>query len=72
MEIDNKDPKIDEIYRLVKENHKTLQKMRKAQKWRNVLTVIYWLIILGIAGASYYFAQPYLEDLLSTYNNILG
>ena len=55
---------------LTKENHTMLAKMRRGQIWASIFRVVYWLIILGAGVASYYFLQPYLQQLFETYTKI--
>jgi len=67
----NRDPKLDEIYRLVKENNETLQKMRRSQKWSNIFRLFYWIIVLGLGVGVYVYLEPYLKGVLDTYGSVL-
>jgi uncharacterized protein YjgD (DUF1641 family) len=63
--------KIDEIYDLVKENNKILRSMHRKQVLGQIMTFFYWLVILGLAGWSYYMLKPYLDKYMSMYQNIM-
>jgi hypothetical protein len=63
--------KIDEILDLTKENNRILRSMHRRMLWSQIFTFIYWLIILGVAGWSYYVFQPYLMKYIGSYENIM-
>jgi hypothetical protein len=64
--------KLDELLELSRENNKILRAMKRRAVWNQVMTIIYWLIILGVAGWSYYIIQPYLVKYLTAYESIMG
>jgi len=64
--------RLDRIEKIVSDNNRMLAKMRKAQKNAAYMRVIYWLIFIVIAIASWYFIQPYLASLGNTYSSITG
>ena len=63
--------KIDEILDLTRENNRILRSMHRRMLWSQIFTFLYWLVILGIAGWSYYFFQPYLTKYLHSYETIM-
>ncbi len=63
--------KIDEILDLTRENNRILRSMHRRMLWSQVFTFLYWLVILGIAGWSYYFFQPYVVKYLHSYEVIM-
>ncbi len=63
--------KIDEILDLTKENNRILRTMHRRMLWSQIFTFLYWLIILGVAGWSYYFFQPYLTKYMRSYETIM-
>lgn len=69
METEEKD-KLDELLDLTRENNKILRSMHRRQVWGQILTVFYWLVILGIAGWAYVYFQPYIEQYMSAYKTI--
>jgi hypothetical protein len=66
MDQDIKD-RLDRIEKLASDNNRILAKMRRAQKNAAYRTGIYWLIIIIIAIASFYFVMPYLTQLGASY-----
>ena len=62
---------IEKTLRLAEENNRILKKMRRALRWGSFFRFIYWAIIIGTAVGAYYFIQPLLEPLMSTFQNII-
>ena len=62
--------RLADIEELARENHSMLVKMRRGQVLASIFRAIYWLIVLGAGVASYYFVQPYINDILATYQKI--
>ncbi|HEY4515276.1 MAG TPA: hypothetical protein VJJ22_03965 [Candidatus Paceibacterota bacterium] len=60
----------EEILKLLKENNEILRSIRRRQHWQTAMSVLYWLIIGGVALASYHFLQPYLQTMLDTYSKV--
>ncbi len=61
---------LEDTYDLSRENNKMLKKMHRTAVWGNIFRVIYWVIIVGASVGAYYYFQPVLEGLLSTYEGI--
>ena len=61
--------KIDELLKLERENNRILHKMRRSMVWSSIFTFLYWLVILGGIGASYYYLQPYVIKYWNTYQS---
>lgn len=64
--------RLGEIEKLSRENNAILHKLRRAQMWASLMRVLYWLIALGIAAATYVWLEPYLKTLMDTYANLSG
>lgn len=62
--------RLKKLEKLVEENNRMLHKMRRAQIIGGVLRVLYWVIIIGFAVGAFYFVQPYLDGIYSTYSGI--
>lgn len=71
METEDRD-KLDELLDLTRENNKILRSMYRRQVWGQVMTVLYWLVILGVAGYAYIYFQPYVAKYMSAYKTIMG
>lgn len=63
--------KIDELLELVKENNRILRAMYRKQVLGQVMTFLYWMIIIGAAGWAYYYTKPYLDQYIDMYQNIM-
>lgn len=63
--------KLNTLLELTKENNRILRSMHRRMLWSQIFTIIYWLVILGVMGWSYYYLQPYFEKYLSTYQSIM-
>ena len=68
---DSEYSKLGEILELTRENNRILRSMHRRMMWSQVFTFVYWLLILGVMGWSYYFLQPYLTKYLTTYQHIM-
>ncbi len=67
---------LDKSVALSEENNKMLHSMMRSMRIQRIMTIIYWLFIIGSAAGAYYFIQPYLGDLINVYgggaNSILN
>jgi len=63
---------LEEAASLAKENNKILKQMRRSARIGRVLHALYWLVIIGIAVASYYFLQPYIQKTNEAYDEARG
>jgi hypothetical protein len=67
------DREMKELLELTRDNNKLLRKMRRHAIFGNVTRLIYWAIIFGVPVVLYYyFLQPYLGDLMNTYDSVKG
>ena len=64
--------RLDRIEKLAQENNHMLHKLRRAQMWASLMRVLYWLIALGVAAATYVWLEPYLKTLIDAYANLSG
>ena len=58
------------ILELIKENNKILHSMQRSARFGSFLRVLYWSLIIGSMIGSYYFIQPYIDQLLRVYKDI--
>lgn len=61
---------LNKTFELVEDNNKMLRKMRRAQTWSLIFTILKWLIITGLAVGIYYFFQPLLVQLSEIYSGL--
>lgn len=72
------DQEIEELKELVRHNtkiteetNKMLHKMQRQARWSMVLRTVWWLTILGVTGAVYYYLLwPYIEQIQEMYRAI--
>lgn len=62
---------IDELLELVKENNRILRSMHRKQVFGQIMTFLYWMVIIGVAGWAYYYTKPYLDQYIDMYQNIM-
>lgn len=55
------------IEKLVADNNRILNKMRQSQKNAVYRRAIYWVIIIIMTIASFYFIEPYISSLGAAY-----
>lgn len=48
---------------LVEDNNKILKGLRRSQRWATFTRLVYWGIIIAVAVGSYYFIQPYVDQV---------
>ncbi|MEX0934962.1 MAG: hypothetical protein WDZ70_01395 [Candidatus Paceibacterota bacterium] len=56
-----------ETKRLIEENNELLHKMHSAQVRGKIYRFIYWIVIIALALAAFYFVQPYIEQVRNMY-----
>jgi hypothetical protein len=70
------DPKEEELltetYKIEKENNKMLHTIYNNMWWGRIFRIFYWAVILVLMVGSYYYAQPYIDKFLATYNQVSG
>ena len=59
-----------DIAEQVAENNKILRKLRSKARWGTVIHALYWIVIIGLSVGSYYFIQPYMDQLLKVYSGL--
>lgn len=58
---------LEETLALARENNKMLHTIRRSMLWARVMSVLYWVVIIGIAFGTFYFIQPYIDQLSNIY-----
>jgi hypothetical protein len=65
---------LDKTYKLVKENHAMIRKVRGHQKREAILKFIKFVIIIGLGVGALYYLQPYIDrvqQLIGQLNSIV-
>jgi hypothetical protein len=55
---------------LAEDNNKILHSMKRSMFWARVMSVLYWILIIGISVGAFYFVQPYLDQVMKTYGSV--
>jgi len=58
---------LEETYSLTKENNAMLSSIKRSMLWARVVTVVYWIAIIGVSVGAFYFVQPYIDQLMEIY-----
>ena len=61
---------LDKILEITKENNKILCSMQRSARIDRFFKIIYWALILGSLFGTYYYIQPYIDQLLKLYNKV--
>lgn len=59
---------LEETFELAKENNEMLQSMKRSMQMARVMSILYWVFIIGSAVGAYYFIQPYVEQVTNIYS----
>jgi len=59
-DVKSDEKKLGEILEMVKENNRILRKIRRGAVVGTFLSILYWVIIIGISVGAYYYIKPYL------------
>lgn len=66
----NIEAEIAQIKSMVEENNKILKKIHTAGRWSMILGFIKWIVYITLIIGSYALIQPYLTQMIDTYNGI--
>lgn len=63
---------LEDTFQLAQENNQMLRKIRKVQKWGTFWSGFKVLLIVGIALGSFYFLEPYVNNIVNIYHSVYG
>lgn len=52
---------------LAEENNDMLHAMRRSMRLARIMSIFYWVFIIGSAVGAYYLIQPYVDGISSAY-----
>lgn len=52
-----------ETHDLAEENNKLLRSLRRSRRIGIIMSVLYWVVIIGVSVGAFYFIQPYIDFL---------
>ena len=53
--------------KLAEENNDILRSIRRSMRLARIMSIIYWVVIIGSAVGAYYLIQPYIESITGLY-----
>lgn len=53
---------------LEEENNDMLHAIRRSMRLSHIMSVIYWLFVIGSLVGAFYFIQPYFDKVMEFYN----
>lgn len=59
---------LEHTLKLVEENNKMLRRVRGVQKRAALMSLLYWIFIIGAAIGAFYFIQPYINKVEQIFN----
>ena len=69
--MDSRDRKtLERVLKLSEENHRMVKKLYRSWIWGKIITVVYWLIVIGVGFGAYYFLQPYIEGIKDLFSGL--
>lgn len=57
---------------LAEENNRMLNSMHRSMKLARIMSILYWVFIIGSAVGAYYLIQPFIEALGGIYGGAQG
>ncbi len=60
---------LNKILETTEENNKMLRSVTRSIKISRIMSAVYWIFIIGSAVGAFYLIQPYIEALMSVYEN---
>src|SRR3989338_9321525 len=61
---------VEKDLKLNAETNQMVHQIRRSARWGVFFQALYWLLILGVLGASYYYISPYISKIFDVYQNI--
>ena len=61
--------KLDDMYKLVQENHEVLHDLLRRERLATFGRVLYWIIVLGTLFGAYYYVKPIVQVFMPQYES---
>ncbi|TSC70650.1 MAG: Uncharacterized protein CEO12_230 [Parcubacteria group bacterium Gr01-1014_46] len=58
--------------KLAEDNNNMLRSINRSMKMARIMSVVYWVFIIGSAVGAYYLIQPYIDALVGAYGGVRG
>ena len=63
---------LEHTYALTEENNKMLHSIKRSMFLARIMSILYWLVIIGVSVGAFYFIQPYIDQLMGVYGKASG
>jgi Trk-type K+ transport system membrane component len=60
---------LERAVELSEENNDLLRSMHRSMKIARIMSIVYWVFIIGSAVGAFYLIQPYVDGIISAYGN---
>jgi hypothetical protein len=61
---------LERTYKMAEENNTILRSIRRSNRFGLVMRLFYWALIIAASYGAYYFIQPYVNTVLSLYDQV--
>lgn len=69
-DIDALRQEVEELKEMTADTNRQVHKMRRGARWGLFFQLVWWLAILGVTGAAYYYyVQPYVQKVEQFYES---
>jgi hypothetical protein len=62
--------KLQKVLDLTQENHKMLKSLHQSLVLQRIWGSLYWIAAIGAAIASYYYLEPYIQQMEALYKTL--
>lgn len=59
---------LQDTFELTEENNKMLHSMKRSMQMARIMSILYWVFIIGSAVGAYYLIQPYIDQAKNIYS----
>jgi len=60
------------VLELSENNNKMIRKLYRSFVLQRIITVLYWVLIIGVTIGLYYYLQPFFDQVSKIYSDITG
>lgn len=69
-QIQSIESQLDRLEEQLEENTRIIKKIYRAHIISRIITLFYWLLVIGVAIGAFYFIQPYIDAVINAVNGI--
>lgn len=63
---------IKRLAKMTEDNTSMLRYLKRRAKWESYISVLKWIIIIGLAIGAFYYLQPVFDQISAIYNQLTG